>query len=184
MAEIKLRTPLKDEITDKLKAGDKVKISGKIFTARDVAHKKLVDLIQKGEQLPFELQGQVIFYAGPAPAKPGYVIGPTGPTTSGRMDRYTEPLLAKGLKGMIGKGARSKQVKDSLKKYHAVYFAAVGGAAALISRTIKQARLAAYPELGPEAVYELEVVDFPAFVINDVYGNDLYEDGRKKYGGK
>ena len=181
MSEYILSTPLKGEDILKLKAGDRVKINGKIYTARDAAHKKMIELLARGEDLPVDLEGQVIYYAGPAPAKPGYVIGPVGPTTSGRMDSYTVPLLARGLKGMIGKGVRSAEVKAGLVKYGAVYFAAVGGAAALLSRRVKNARVAAYPELGPEAVTELEVEDFPVIVINDIYGNDLYSEGVKNF---
>lgn len=181
MSEYILSTPLKGEDILKLKAGDRVKINGKIYTARDAAHKNMIELLARGEDLPVDLEGQVIYYAGPAPAKPGYVIGPVGPTTSGRMDSYTVPLLARGLKGMIGKGVRSAEVKAGLVKYGAVYFAAVGGAAALLSRRVKNARVAAYPELGPEAVTELEVEDFPVIVINDIYGNDLYSEGVKNF---
>jgi len=181
VSEYILSTPLKGEDILKLKAGDRVKINGKIYTARDAAHKKMIELLARGEDLPVDLEGQVIYYAGPAPAKPGYVIGPVGPTTSGRMDSYTVPLLARGLKGMIGKGVRSAEVKAGLVKYGAVYFAAVGGAAALLSRRVKNARVAAYPELGPEAVTELEVEDFPVIVINDIYGNDLYSEGVKNF---
>lgn len=181
MPEYTLYTPLKDDDITKLKAGDRVNINGTIFTARDAAHKKLVELIDKGEELPFDIRGQVIYYAGPAPAKPGYVIGPVGPTTSGRMDSLTVPLLEKGLKGMIGKGTRSDEIKKELMSHRAVYFAAVGGAAALLSRKVKKARVAVYPELGPEAVFELEVKDFPVFVVNDIYGNDLYQQGVSEY---
>jgi len=181
VSEYILSTPLKGEDILKLKAGDRVKINGKIYTARDAAHKNMIELLARGEDLPVDLEGQVIYYAGPAPAKPGYVIGPVGPTTSGRMDSYTVPLLARGLKGMIGKGVRSAEVKAGLVKYGAVYFAAVGGAAALLSRRVKNARVAAYPELGPEAVTELEVEDFPVIVINDIYGNDLYSEGVKNF---
>ncbi len=181
MPEQVLDTPLTDKDIAKLKAGDRVKINGRLYTARDAAHKKLVELIEKGERLPIDISGQIIFYAGPAPAKPGYVIGPVGPTTSGRMDNYTVPLLAKGLKGMIGKGTRSEEVKQNLIRYGAVYFAAVGGTAALSSRKVKKAKVVAYPELGPEAVFELEVAEFPVVVVNDIYGNDLYQEGIKRY---
>lgn len=177
MAQHTLTTPLGDEEIKQLRSGDIVTITGKIFTARDAAHKKLIELINEGKELPIELKGQIIYYAGPAPAKPGYVIGSVGPTTSGRMDSYTIPLLKLGLKGMIGKGVRSEEVKKGLVTYGAVYFAAVGGAAALLSKRVKSAKIAAYPELGPEAIHELEVVEFPVYVINDTYGNDLYNQG-------
>lgn len=181
MAKYKLKTPLDDDAVNKLNIGDQVLISGIIYTARDAAHKRMIDTINAGGQVPFNLKGQVIYYVGPAPAKPGQVIGPAGPTTSGRMDSYTLPLLARGLKGMIGKGFRSQEVIAGLKQYKAVYFAAVGGAAALIAKKIKKCEPVAYPELGPEAVYKLEVEDLPVIVVNDTYGKDLYQEGRNKY---
>ncbi|MCK4453145.1 Fe-S-containing hydro-lyase [candidate division WOR-3 bacterium] len=182
MAEsIKIKTPLSDEDVQNLKIGDSVLITGKIYTARDAAHKRLIDLIQKGESLPFDIKGQIIYYVGPAPAKPGYVIGPAGPTTSGRCDPYTPALLSLGLKGMIGKGTRSKEVREAMEKHKAVYFAATGGAAALISKNIKAVKIIAYEDLGPEAIRELEVEDFPVIVANDAHGGDLYEEGTKKY---
>jgi fumarate hydratase subunit beta len=181
MNVIRIKTPLNAKTASELKSSDRVKIAGKIFTARDAAHKKLVELISLGEELPIDIKNQVIYYAGPAPAKPGYVIGPAGPTTSGRMDDYTITLLAAGLKGVIGKGVRSKAVKAGLIKFKAVYFAAVGGAAALLSQKIKKAKVVAFPELGPEAIFELEVEDFPVVVVNDIYGNDLYEMGIQNY---
>ena len=176
-----IETPLKMEDISKLKSGDLVKLTGVIYTARDAAHKELAELIKNGKKLPFELDGAVIYYVGPTPEKPGQIIGSAGPTTSGRMDSYTPLLLESGLKGMIGKGSRSKEVRDSITKNKAVYFAAVGGAAALIAKTIKSSEIIAYEELGAEAVRRLEVVDFPVIVINDIYGNDLYEDGQKVY---
>lgn len=174
MSTYRLTTPMRDEEIKKLRAGDRVLISGKLFTARDAAHKKLVAQLATGQELPVELAGQVIYYSGPAPAKPGYALGPAGPTTSGRMDDLTIPLLEQGVKGLIGKGSRSQEVREGLQRFGAVYLAAVGGAAALLSRKIKKARVVAYPELGAEAIFELEVEDFPVFVVNDVYGNDLY----------
>ena len=141
----------------------------------------MIDALDRGEPLPFDIKGQTIYYMGPSPAPPGKVIGAAGPTTSVRMDAYTPKLLAKGLKGMIGKGVRSPEVKDAVKKYKAVYFAAVGGAGALISKTIIKSKVVAYPDLGPEAVLRLEVKDFPATVINDIFGGDLYIEGKKKY---
>ena len=176
-----IETPLKKEDIEKLKAGDIVKISGKIYTARDAAHKKMCELLEKGQELPFEPEGAVIYYVGPSPEKPGQIIGSAGPTTSGRMDTYTPLLLEKGLKGMIGKGERSDEVKNAIVKNKAVYFAAAGGAAALISRAVISSRVIAYEELGTEAVRELLVKDFPVIVINDIYGNDLYTEGQKKY---
>lgn len=177
----RITTPLTPDIIKTLRAGDRVLLSGKMYTARDAAHKRLVELLDKGEKLPFEITGQVIYYVGPTPPKPGYVIGSAGPTTSYRMDAYTPKLLSAGLKGMIGKGMRSKEVKRAIKKYKAVYFAAVGGLGALLSKRIKSARVIAYEDLGPEAIREIEVEDFPAVVINDCYGNDLYVKGVKKY---
>jgi fumarate hydratase subunit beta len=181
MAEYKLTTPLSDEDVTKLKAGDIVYLSGTIYTARDAAHKRIVDLIEKGEPLPFDLKGAVIYFVGPTPPKPGEVIGSAGPTTSYRMDSYSPILIEHGLKGMIGKGRRNEAVKEACKKYKAVYFGAVGGAGALLAQRIKAAKVIAWPELGPEAVRELVVEDFPVVVVNDTYGADLYEEGRKKW---
>jgi fumarate hydratase subunit beta len=178
---MKLTTPLKDSDIEKLKAGDTVKISGVIYTARDAAHARLVKLLEEGKELPFNPEGQIIYYVGPTPPKPGAVIGSAGPTTSYRMDSYTPQMIEAGLKGMIGKGARSEEVKASIKKNKAVYFAAVGGAAALIAQSIKKAEVIAYDDLGAEAIRRMEVEDFPAIVINDIYGNDLYEIGQKEY---
>ena len=176
-----IETPLKKEDIKKLRAGDIVKISGIIYTARDAAHKKMCELLEKGQKLPFEPEGAVIYYVGPTPEKPGQVIGSAGPTTSGRMDAYTPLLLSAGVKGMIGKGERSGMVRESIIENKAVYFAAAGGAAALISRSIISSKVIAYEELGTEAVRELTVRDFPVIVINDIYGNDLYAEGQKKY---
>ena len=177
----KITTPLTEEILQDLKAGDNVLISGIIYTGRDAAHKRLVELVEKGEDLPFDINGQIIYYVGPTPPKPGQVIGSAGPTTSYRMDKYAPTLIEKGLKGMIGKGTRGENVKEAMKKFKAVYFAAIGGAGALIAKCIKKAEVIAYEDLGPEAIRKLEVEDFPAVVVNDIYGNDLYELGRKKY---
>jgi len=179
MAEYRLTTPLSDEDVSKLKAGDIVYLNGTLYTARDAAHKRLVDLILSGEELPFELKGAVIYYVGPTPPKPGEPIGSAGPTTSYRMDPYAPILIEHGLKGMIGKGKRNQAVRDACQKHKAVYFGATGGAAALIAKAIKKAEVIAYPELGPEAVRRIEVEDFPVVVVNDIYGNDLYEEGRK-----
>ena len=174
---IRLKTPLSDADVEKLKAGDKVLLNGVIYTGRDAAHKRLFDLLMEGKPLPVDLKGQVIYYVGPAPAKPGQAIGSAGPTTSGRMDAYSPKLIEIGLKGMIGKGMRKKEVVEAMKKYKAVYFAATGGAGALLAKAIKKAQVVAYEDLGPEAINRLEVEDFPVIVVNDTKGNDLYEAG-------
>ena len=176
-----ITTPLDEKTVEKLKSGDQVSITGVIYTARDAAHKRLVESLDKKEKLPLDLKGQVIYYMGPSPAKPGQPIGSAGPTTSGRMDAYAPRLMAEGIKGMIGKGDRAQPVKDAMQKYKAVYFAAIGGAGALISKSIKKAEVIAYDDLGAEAIRRLEVVDFPATVINDVHGGDLYREGKAKY---
>jgi len=178
---IRIQTPLTDEMVEKLKIGDKVHVSGFIYTGRDAAHKRLVELVNKGQPLPFDIKGQIIYYVGPTPPKPGKVIGSAGPTSSYRMDPYAPVLLAKGLKGMIGKGSRGKEVIDAMKKYKAVYFAATGGAGALLSKRIKNSEVVAYADLGPEAIRKIEIEDFPAIVVNDAYGRDLYEEGKRKY---
>ncbi|MCG0275748.1 MAG: Fe-S-containing hydro-lyase [Thermosediminibacteraceae bacterium] len=181
MGEIRITTPLTSEALKALKAGDEVLISGVFYTARDAAHKRLIEMIAKGKELPVDLNGQIIYYAGPAPAKPGYAAGPAGPTTSGRMDPYTIPLLELGLKGMIGKGTRSPEVVKAMKKYGAVYFGAVGGAAALISRSIKKVEVVAFEDLGTEAIHRFYVENFPAIVIIDLEGNNLYDTEPPKY---
>jgi len=181
MAEHTLSTPLKNEDIEKLKAGDTVKLSGTIYTARDAAHKRLVDLLEAGEELPIPLEGQVIYYVGPAPTPPGKAIGSAGPTTSYRMDPYAPALLDRGLKGMIGKGGRSDEVVDAMKRNTAVYFAATGGAAALISRSITAAEVVAYEDLGAEAIRKLAVTDFPLVVAQDCRGGNAYVEGQKKY---
>ena len=174
---IKITLPLTDDVVEKLRAGDKVLMTGVLYTARDAAHKRL----DAGKPLPFDVKGQTIYYVGPTPARPGTVIGSAGPTTSGRMDAYAPRLLDLGLKGMVGKGGRSPEVIESIKKNRAVYMAAVGGAAALIARSIRKAEIVAYEDLGPEAIRRLEVVDFPAIVVNDMYGGDLFVQGVEKY---
>lgn len=179
--EKRLTTPLTDEVVAGLRAGDRVLFTGTLLVARDAAHKRLVELVERGEKLPVDLRGQTIYFAGPSPAKPGKVIGSIGPTTSGRMDAYSPALLDLGLKGMIGKGYRSAPVKEAMARNKAVYFAVVGGAAALLAQRVTGARVLAYEELGPEAIRELDVVDFPAIVVNDMYGGDLYEEGRRTY---
>ena len=172
---------MNDDVVSKLRAGDRVLLNGVILTGRDAAHKKLFELIKEGKELPVDLKGQIIYYVGPSPAKPGQAIGSAGPTTSGRMDAYTPAILDLGLKGMIGKGLRSKEVLESIKKNKAVYFASTGGAAALISKRITEAEVIAYPELGPEAIHRLKVDNFPVIVVNDAFGGDLYKQGREKY---
>jgi len=178
---IRLKTPLSDEDVESLKIGDRVLISGIVYTGRDAAHKRLFDLLREGKDLPFNIKGQVIYYVGPTPSKPGQIFGSAGPTTSYRMDAYSPSLIERGLKGMIGKGMRSDAVKEAMKKYKAVYFAATGGAGALLAKRIKKAQLVAYDDLGPEAIRMLEVEDFPVIVVNDVKGNDLYIEGEKRY---
>ena len=181
MAAKKITTPLTDEVVRDLRAGDTVEITGVVYQARDSAHKRLVALIEAGEELPFDLKGAVVYYMGPSPAKPGNVIGSAGPTTSGRMDAYAPLLLQHGLKGMIGKGLRTKDVTEAMHAYTAVYFAATGGAGALLAKCIVGNEVIAYPELGAEAIARLEVKDFPVTVVNDCHGGDLYAEGRSKY---
>jgi fumarate hydratase subunit beta len=173
--------PLAEETTVALHAGDLLQLHGILYTARDAAHKRLIAALEQGQPPPFPLANQVIYYVGPAPAKEGQVIGPAGPTTSGRMDPYTIPLLQLGVRGFIGKGYRSAEIKQALVAYKAVYMAAVGGAAALLARHITASRIIAYTDLGPEAIHELTVADFPVVVINDCHGGDAYEAGRAKY---
>jgi fumarate hydratase subunit beta len=177
-----LTAPLSDEDVVQLKVGDIVYLSGVIYTARDAAHKKLIDLMDEGKELPFDVKGSVIYFVGPTPPKPGDPIGSAGPTTSYRMDSYSPRLINEmGQKGMIGKGKRNQEVIDACVKSKAIYFGATGGAGALLARQIKSAEVIAYPELGPEAIRRLEVVDFPLTVVNDTYGDDLYKIGRAKY---
>ncbi len=177
-----INTPFTAEQAASLKAGDQVLISGVIYTARDAAHKRLVELIEQGKELPCELRDQIIYYVGPAPAKPGTPIGSAGPTTSYRMDAYSPTLIEKaGLRGMIGKGLRSQPVIDSIIGHKGCYFAAVGGAAALLAATVKSCEVIAYPDLESEAVHKLVVENFPAVVVIDCEGNDLYKSGRQQY---
>ena len=183
MSKIRLTTPLTNEVVNGLKSGDQVLISGVIYTGRDAAHLRLVKAIENGEPLPFEVEGQIIYYVGPAPAKPGEVIGSCGPTTSYRMDDLTVPLLELGLKGMIGKGARNQTVINGMKKNRAIYFAAIGGAGALIANSVKESTVIAYDDLGTEAIRRLVVEDFPAIVVIDAEGENLYETERAKYQG-
>ena len=176
-----IKLPLTGKIIRDLKAGDNVLLSGVLYVARDAAHRRLKASLDRGEPLPFDIKGQTLYYVGPSPAPPGRVIGSAGPTTSSRMDEFTPRLLAAGLKGMIGKGPRSPQVREAIKKNRAVYFAAIGGTGALLSKSIVAAGVVAYPDLGPEAMLRLEVKDFPVTVVNDITGRDLYEEGREAF---
>jgi len=178
---IRLKTPLSGGDVSGLRSGDRVTISGILYTARDAAHKRLIDLLDQGKALPIPLEGQVIYYVGPSPAPPGRVIGAAGPTTSYRMDPYAPRLMELGLKGMIGKGKRSQEVKDAMTKYKAVYMAAIGGAGALMAQAIKEVEIVAYEDLGPEAIRRIRVDNLPVIVVNDTLGNDLYVEGQKLY---
>jgi len=178
---IEVTTPLTDEDVRALRAGQSVLISGVLYTARDAAHKRMIEALERGEEMPFDVRGQVIYYVGPTPAPPGRVIGAAGPTSSYRMDAYAPALLARGLKGMIGKGPRSDEVKQALKEHTGVYFGGLGGAGALLARTIKTAELVAYEDLGTEAIRRLEVEGFPAIVINDCYGGDAYLEASARW---
>jgi len=178
---MKITTPMTDDVIEQLHAGDGVTITGTIYVGRDAAHKRLIEALDEGDPLPFDPKGQIIYYMGPSPAKPGKPIGSAGPTTSYRMDPYAPRLMEVGLKGMIGKGNRSMPVREAMQKHKAVYFAAIGGAAALIAKSIKEAEVIAYDDLGAEALRRLRVEDFPAIVVNDIYGGDAYEEGRTKY---
>ena len=181
-AEIKkIQAPLTEDTIKNLHAGDFVQITGYIYTARDAAHKRMYEALWRGEKLPFDIRDQIIYYVGPTPAKPGEIVGSAGPTTSGRMDKYTPTMIEQGMRGMIGKGLRNKEVIEACKKYHAVYFAAIGGAAAVIAKSIKGEEMIAYEDLGPEAIRRYEVKDFPAIVCIDSEGNDFYKVGIAKY---
>ncbi len=184
MAEYRLTTPLSDEDIIQLKAGDTVYLSGVLYTARDAAHMRIVKALEEGKELPFDVKGQVIYYVGPSPARPGKPIGSAGPTTSYRMNPFAPKLIALGQKGMIGKGKMSDEVKEACIKYKACYFASIGGAAAVVGQSVKKAEVIAYPELGPEAVRRLEVEDMPLFVCYDAHGNDLYEIAKKEWANK
>lgn len=181
MRERRLRTPLGEADVLDLRAGDWVLLSGVVYGARDAAHQRMVQALLRGEPPPIPLEGQVIYYVGPAPAKDGWAVGPAGPTTSGRMDPFTVPLLERGLKATIGKGTRSPEVKEALVRCRAVYLATVGGAAAVLARHIVRSRVVAYEDLGTEAVWELELADFPAVVVNDAHGGDLYAAAPQAY---
>ena len=178
---ITVRTPLTTDICKSLHTGDRVLLTGAIYSARDTAHHRMQEAIMRGEPLPFSLPGETIFYAGPAPTRPGMPIGAIGPTTSSRMDPFTPKLLELGLKGMIGKGMRSLAVREAITKHHSVYFAAIGGIAALLTQCVQDAAWVAYQDLGPEGIMRLQVLDFPLVVINDCYGGDLYREGRECY---
>jgi fumarate hydratase subunit beta len=177
----KIHLPLNIDDISSLRAGDRVLLSGTVYTARDAAHKRMIETLENGGNLPIDVTNQVIYYVGPTPTKPGHIIGSAGPTTSSRMDKYTPKLLEMGLKGMIGKGYRNDEVKKSLVDHQAVYFAAIGGSASLISKSIKSVELIAYKDLGTEAIRKLEIGNFPAVVINDAFGGDLYKDGVEEY---
>lgn len=181
MNTISLNLPLDERTVRSLRAGDAVTLTGSIITGRDAAHKRLVELIEQDKPLPVSLEGETIYYVGPAPASPGHAVGSAGPTTSYRMDSYTPKLLERGLRAMIGKGLRNQQVIEAMKQYGAVYFGAVGGAAALISKSIQSSEALAYEDLGPEAIHRFEVKDFPVIVLIDSLGNNLYESGPKLY---
>ena len=176
-----ITSPISGETIEKLAVGTQVLISGVVYTARDAAHQRLIQALDKGEELPFDPQGQTLYYMGPSPARPGQVIGSAGPTTSSRMDEYTPRLIAAGLKAMIGKGDRSPAVKEAIREQKAGYFVAIGGAAALLAKSIKQVEVIAYEDLGTEAILRLNVEDFPAIVANDIYGEDLFERGKAEY---
>ena len=178
---VRVTPPLSDADVLELRAGDAVRITGVLLTGRDAAHKRLNELIKTNQPLPVDLKGQIIYYVGPTPAKPGQVIGSAGPTTGGRMDSTTEPLLRMGLKGAIGKGERGPAMREAFKKNVAVYFGAIGGSGAYLAKRITAQEIVAYPELGTEAIRRLTVEDFPVVVINDAHGADFYEEGRKKY---
>lgn len=178
---ISLTTPLTSEAIEQLHAGDSVLLTGTVYTARDAAHARLIELINQGQKLPIDIQGQIIYYVGPTPSRPGQVIGSAGPTTSGRMDMYTPTLLTHGLKAMIGKGARNQSVRDALAETKGVYFAATGGAAAMLAKRVVSCEVVAYDDLGCEAIRRLEVKDLPLVVINDCHGHDFYEESIAKW---
>jgi len=177
----KIALPLTDKTLLELRTGDSLLLTGSGYVARDAAHKRMIETLDRGESLPFDIQGQIIYYMGPSPARSGQVIGSAGPTTAGRMDAYSPRLIAEGLKGMIGKGKRSPVVIEAMKKYMAVYLAAIGGAGALLSKSIMKSDVVAYEELGAEAIRRLELKDFPVTVANDIYGGDIYREGKEVY---
>jgi fumarate hydratase subunit beta len=179
---ININSPIEAIIIEKLTAGTRVLISGVVYAARDAAHQRLIQALNRGEKFPFDIKGQTLYYMGPSPARPGQVIGAAGPTTSRRMDIYTPRLIAAGLRVMMGKGSRSLEVREAIKQHKAVYFVTIGGAGALLSKTIKKVEVIAYEDLGAEAILRLNVENFPAIVANDVHGQDLFEQGKAKYG--
>lgn len=174
--------PLSDDLLETLRIGDELLLTGVMYVGRDAAHKRMIEALDAGEPLPVDLKGQVIYFMGPTPARPGKVIGSAGPTSSYRMDAYSPRLIAEGLKGMIGKGMRSAEVKEAMKRHKAVYLGAIGGAGALISSCIRKAEVVAYEDLGTEALRRIHVQDFPVTVVNDIHGGDLYQEGRAQYG--
>jgi fumarate hydratase subunit beta len=178
---IRLETPLRLEDIEPLKSGDVVRLYGVLYAARDAAHARIKEALEKGEPLPFDPEGQVVYFTGPAPARPGRALGPAGPTTASRMDPYSPALIERGLRGMVGKGARSKVVLEAMRRHGCVYFGAVEGTAALLADRVKEAEVIAYEDLGPEAVRRLVVEEFPVVVINDLHGGDLYREGRERW---
>ena len=178
---VRLTTPLREEEVLKLRAGQPVLISGVVYTARDAAHRRMAEAMEQGKDLPFDVAGQVIYYVGPTPPPPGRIIGAAGPTTAGRMDKFTPALLARGLKGTIGKGPRSQEVKDALQEHRAVYFGGIGGAGALLGRRVTSVEMVAYEDLGTEAIRRIEIADFPVIVVNDCYGGDAYAEGQARW---
>ena len=178
---IRLETPLSIDDVESLKSGDVVRLYGMLYAARDAAHARMQEAVHKGEPLPFDTEGQVVYYTGPAPARPGSALGPAGPTTASRMDPYAPSLINRGLRGMIGKGARSKEVLEAMHRHGCVYFGAVEGAAALLADRVKEAEVVAHEDLGPEAILRLVVEEFPVVVVNDLHGGDLYREGRKRW---
>jgi fumarate hydratase subunit beta len=178
---VRLRTPLSKEDVEALKTGDVVRLSGTLYAARDAAHARMAEAIENGDPLPFDPEGQVVYFTGPAPARPGHALGPAGPTTASRMDPYSPLLIERGLRGMIGKGSRSEEVRRAMREHGCVYFGAIEGTAALLARCVKEAEVVAYEDLDAEAIRRLVVEDFPVVVVNDLYGGDLYEEGRKKW---
>ncbi len=178
---IYLEAPLSKEDVEPLRTGDVVRLNGLLYAARDAAHARMAEAIDKGEPLPFDLEGQVVYFTGPTPARPGHALGPAGPTTASRMDSYSPLLVERGLRGMIGKGLRSESVREAMREHGCVYFGAVEGTAALLAQCVKEAEVVAYEDLGAEAVRRLVVEDFPVVVVNDLYGGDLYLEGRERW---
>ena len=178
---VRLRTPLSKEDVEALKTGDVVRLSGTLYAARDAAHARMAEAIENGDPLPFDPEGQVVYFTGPAPARPGHALGPAGPTTASRMDPYSPLLIERGLRGMIGKGSRSEEVRRAMREHGCVYFGAIEGTAALLARCVKEAEVVAYEDLDAEAIRRLVVEDFPVVVVNDLHSGDLYEEGRTKW---